>query len=144
MDFESLEKEIKDLRKSHPEYGTINNNVSYYINMGQRFSNLKQSVRQYKKGIWSEILKDYFPGINMRTIQKYMRLGKEIDLLSYPDLQILGYKRIELLTIIAGKRKSISYVLTKNKIPLTIKHTKSNIKEFKLQVDKLLKDYGKI
>lgn len=146
-DYESdSDKEKYCKGKIKEKYGELNKGcktvTEIQIELGQLFITLKGVVREDGKK-WKTYVNKNFRYITIRTVQRWMKLGKEVDIDNYPRLSYAGQTRLLALANIAKKESTeIHSLLKDNGISLEFKPKKaSELRSFKDEIDKLIKQY---
>lgn len=106
--------------------------------LGQRGILMKKVVKKHKKGKMPDILKEHFPDLSMRTLQRYMKLAERVDLVKSPSLAYLGQTRLYQLIEIAGKR-TIEELLNEVDIDFDHDSGKGAIIRFKEKIDEFIR-----
>jgi len=79
----------------------------HMVKMGEYFINAKRIVKEHK-GKWKEHVRRRFPYLDIRTVERYMKLGRHIDLKKYPALAYISQSD---LLILIGQEKKIGSIL---------------------------------
>jgi len=109
------------------------------ILIGHWCSLMKKVVKKSKKGRWQKFIKDRFPSLPIRTVQRYMKIARKVDPKEYPALAFLGKTRLYDLAALAGKEGKMADLLHENNIDLDIDLTEQDqIHSLKSKVDELL------
>lgn len=101
------------------------------VKMGEYFYCLKKIVKSAKKS-WGYYISRQFPYLSERTIQRYMALGKFVDLETHPALAFVCQKDLLDLTMTCRERKqSVGELAERHKIEV------SNLPERKEEIESI-------
>jgi hypothetical protein len=117
------------------------NALQISLKLGRLFLDLKPIVRQ-KGGKFEDYMKRKVSYLTLRTIQRYMKLAKNVNLEKYPALKWFGQVRLYELTTIA-KAKDLGKFLETKGIDCKIQtDRKENLKVLMDKIDVLIEKPG--
>lgn len=101
--YNSVSKKIDYIgKKIDSEYdkaqGSSATTTTHVVKMGEYFINAKKIVKK-EKGNWSYHLSRRFPYITQRTVQRYMSLGRRVDLKKHPALAYISQSKLEQMIL---------------------------------------------
>jgi hypothetical protein len=107
--------------------------------IGSMFVVLK-GVLNKKKHVWPEYIKDKFPYINIRTVQRYMKLAKSYDSESSKTLAVAGQTRLlSLANKAKQEEQDVGDFLEDKKIDLDFdSEDPTAVSEFREKIDEVL------
>ena len=111
----SIKKQIEEAARELFNGGKASTELEF--NLGALFNDLKKAVEKKKKE-WTSYLEENFPYFTVRTIQRYMRLSKKIDLGQNPQLAFAGQTRLLDLLSCVPKKEDIFGFLEKKEVDL--------------------------
>ena len=77
--------------------------TEYAVQLGQWYMSLKELVKEEKKTKWEDFVKEAFPHVSIRTIQRHMKIAEKVNLNAAPALAFLGQTRLYELAYLAGE-----------------------------------------
>ena len=111
------------------------------IRLGSLLIELKEIIKMEKGINWTKFIKKKVPFISIRTIQRYMKMSKKVDLESCPALAYLGQVRLCEVIKLTDKETTVNDFLEYKGIETEIDFEDENaISSFRKDVDKLLVD----
>ena len=115
---EKIKKIKKQIEETAQELFTSGKaSTELEFNLGDLFNDLKKAVKKKKKE-WAAYLEENFPYFTVRTIQRYMRLNKKIDLGQNPQLAFAGQTRLLDLLSCVPKNEDVFDFLKTNRVDL--------------------------
>jgi hypothetical protein len=136
-------KEKFVVQKIEGVHGKINKaakNVTEYAGkMGQMFIVLK-AVTKKEGDAWEEYVEKKFPYLNIRTIQRRMKLARHVDLQKYRNLGFAGQTRLlNLINFAEKKKKEVHSILKLEDIALEFnRKDPTEVKNFRDEIDLLI------
>jgi len=130
---------IEEIEEAYEECVALEKTaVERAIRLGTWCNTFKAVVRKHKKGKWQEVIGKHLPHLSIRTVQRYMKLARKVDLDEYPALAFLGQTWLYQLMEFAGKTK-VHEFLAKNDIDFEVDiEEEDSIDDFKLEVEELI------
>lgn len=140
-----IEELTEKINKKWGKYSKLNcTALRYAMSIGKMSHKLKRLVKKQGMG-WTDYVKNNFPGLTIRTIQRYMKIYKRTPAKKYPVLKTLGQSVV--LTIIdkLEKGQDVASFLDENGIHLEVDmEEEEEIQEFSEKVaDLIYVDDGK-
>jgi hypothetical protein len=115
--------------------------VTYAVKIGKELVQDEEIMfgeGESKWGKWGPYRKEFFPNLTPKTIERYMKLGRYVDLGEFKGLASLPQRTL-LDLIKMGGDVSVGKFLAKHKIEANVKPKDGKvITEFKTQVKKLI------
>jgi len=110
------------------------------IKLGQMLNTLKEVVRKDGKK-WKRYVAKNFPYMSIRTVQRWMKLAKAVDIESHPSLAYVGQTRLLTLANLAKRNKvEVDAFLKDGGVSLNFKKKKkADVGKFRNKVDALIK-----
>lgn len=141
-DHEKADFISKEIKKQYSELSKLaKTTAEHEIQIGQMFIALKQVVR--KKGkTWNAHVEKKFPYMNIRTVQRWMKLAKAVDVESHPGLAYAGQTRLLTLANLAKREGSEIHAFLKDS-EIDLDFNTKNRKEvgnFRDKIDALIKE----
>jgi hypothetical protein len=86
------------------------------LEIGKHFLDAQELFSQSgvkKWGVWGKYQKEFFPNFTPRTIQRYMKLSKNVNLKKFPALAFIGLTNLYRLIDLADEANLIDYLKEK-------------------------------
>jgi hypothetical protein len=133
---------IKKIEIKYSEYVEIETSAAERaIRLGSLLIELKEIVKMDKRIKWTSFIRKKLPFLSIRTIQRYMKMSKKVDLESCPALAYLGQVRLCELIKLTDKENTVNDFLEDKGIETEIDFDDENaISSFRKDVDNLLGD----
>ena len=113
------------------------------IRIGELFNTLKQVVKKNDKK-WKKYIENNFRYMNIRTVQRWMKLAQTVDFENHPSLAYAGQTRLLALANLAKKDKSEIHAFLKDSgVSLDFETEKRvDVGKFRDKVDGLIKKHS--
>ncbi len=136
---DEIEKLTEEINEKWGDYSKLDSTaLEYALSIGLMAIRLKYLLKKRRVG-WTNYVKKNFPGLTIRTIQRYMKIRKLTCVRTYPVLEKMSQSVI--LTIIGKleKGQNVASFLVENNIDLKIDiEDEEKIQEFSKKVADLI------
>lgn len=133
-----IRKEIKKAANDLNSSGKASTEMD--VRIGSLFNVLKKVVKK-KKAEWTSYVEERFPYLNIRTIQRQMKLAKGVNLDKRPKLSFAGQTRLLALMRCVPKKGEVGDFLKERNFDLDfdVKKPKA-VNEFQKEIDELIQN----
>jgi hypothetical protein len=133
----------KQIKKKYSELNKLAQTATELeITVGQMLNTLKQVVRKNEKK-WKRYVEKNFPYLSIRTVQRWMKLAKTVDIENHPSLAYAGQTRLLTLANLAKRNKAeVDAFLKDGGVSLDFNTKKRpEVGKFRDKVDDLIKKH---